>query len=179
MRKYIFFLLLAFVWASCEKEDDLKPKIDYFNLYTITDNPNDSVQHLRYEIYTEYGIPVYFTDTVGKYPLAVNVHGDTVYEYELLDLNWGFTSSAEDDRDIIYDFLDDDTKKYNSLLFVKKFIESSAPSLRPLSMLVVDTLRVKESALGYARQRELHNFRTMVWADVTTLTEAQQALPAE
>lgn len=174
MRKYIFFLLLAFVWASCEKEDDLKPKIDYFNLYTITDNPNDSVQHLRYEIYTEYGIPVYFTDTVGKYPLAVNVHGDTVYEYELLDLNWGFTSSAEDDRDIIYDFLDDDTKKYNSLLFVKKFIESSAPSLRPLSMLVVDTLRVKESALGYARQRELHNFRTMVWADVTTLTEAQQ-----
>lgn len=174
MKKYIFYLLLVLVWASCEKEDALESKVDYFNLYTITDNPNDSVQHLRYEIYKEYGIPVYFTDTVGKYPLAVNIYGDTIYEYELLDLNWEFTNSAEEDRIIEYDFLDDDTKKYNSLLFVKKFIENSAPSLRPLSMMVVDSLMVIGGNGGQGWEKELHNFRTIVWADIATMTEEEQ-----
>ena len=175
MKKYLFYLILAFVWVSCEKEDTLEPKIDYFNLYTIAPDPNDSVQQLRYEIYTEYGIPVYFSDTVGKYPLTVNVYGDTVYEYELMDLNWEFTNSSEDSRSIEYIFLKDDTEKYNALLFAQKFLENSSPALRPLSMLLVDTLNIMEDASeGYVFNHELHNFRTMVWGGVTLLSEEDQ-----
>lgn len=175
MKKYLLYLILALVWVACEKEDALEPKIDYFNLYTIAPDPNDSVQQLRYEIYTEYGIPVYFTDTVGKYPLTVNVYGDTVYEYELMDLNWEFTSSAEDSRSIEYIFLKDDAKKYASLLFAKKFLENSSPALRPLSMLLVDTLNIMENTLdGYIFNNELHNFRAMVWGGVSELPEEEQ-----
>ena len=62
---------------------------------------------------------MYFSDTVGKYPLTVNIYGDTVYEYELMYLNWEFTSSADDSRSIEYIFLTDNTEKYNALLFAK------------------------------------------------------------
>ena len=60
------------------------------------------------------------------------------------------------------------------MLFVKKFIENSAPSLRPLSMMVVDSLMVIGGNGAQGWENELHNFRTIVWADVTTLTEEGQ-----
>ena len=64
--KYIYLFLIGFLFFSCGKEDTLKNEIDFSNIYAITDDPNDPVQHERYQIFTEFGVSVYFNDTVNQ-----------------------------------------------------------------------------------------------------------------
>ncbi len=161
--------------ASCQKEDALESRIDYFNLYEITDDPTDSIQHMRYELYKNYNVSVYFTDTVGKYLLKYDIYGEPVYEYELLDLNWEFSSNSSEDRKIEYRFLTDDDKKMNALHFVEKFVVNCVQSLRPLSMLLTDSLIVFEESKSEGElMQELHNFRTIAWGGVADLSEEEQ-----
>lgn len=53
-------MLLACLLLACQKEDGITPGTGFENLYTIQDDPNDSIQHKRYELYTTYGVPVFF-----------------------------------------------------------------------------------------------------------------------
>lgn len=172
MKKNIFYLLICFFLYSCEKEDTLVSSIDYFNLYEITDDPNDPVQSMRYQIYKDYNVSVFFTDTVGKYPLATDIDGNVVYEYELIDLNWEFTSYVED-VDISFRYISDEDQKLRALEFTKNFLSSISAPLRPLSILLADTLFV-DSGLGAVNTTEYHNFRSMVWANVFSLDESEQ-----
>ena len=59
-------MLLACLLLACQKEDGITPGTGFENLYTIQDDPNDSIQHKRKELYTTYGVPVLFNDTIGK-----------------------------------------------------------------------------------------------------------------
>lgn len=173
MKNYIFYLLICFFLISCGKEDVLTPKIDYFNLYEITDDPNDPIQHLRYQIYKDYNVSVFFTDTVGKYPLSTDINGNIIYEYELFDLNWEFTSYVED-TDISFCYITDEDQKLRALEFAKNFLASISAPLRPLSIFLADTLFV-DAGLGNINTTEYHNFRSMVWAKVSDLDEEEQA----
>lgn len=175
MKKSILYILMGLVFAACEKEDALQPQIDFSNLYAITDDPDDPVQSLRYDLYTNYNVSVYFTDTVGKFLLSYDIVGNPVYEYELIDLNWGFSSSSAEDRDIEYHFLTSDEDKLKALEFVRSFVDSCAQSLRPLTMLVTDYMIVDAGTEGPVRTTELHNFRAMAWGDVIDLTEEERA----
>ena len=175
MKKSILYILMGLVFAACEKEDALQPQIDFSNLYAITDDPDDPVQSLRYDLYTNYNVSVYFTDTVGKFLLSYDIVGNPVYEYELIDLNWGFSSSSAADRDIEYHFLTSDEDKLKALEFVRSFVDSCAQSLRPLTMLVTDYMIVDAGTEGPVRTTELHNFRAMAWGDVIDLTEEERA----
>ena len=167
----IFYIVGRLLMLGCQKEDALESKIDYVNLYEITDSPEDSVQHLRYELYKNYNVSVYFTDTVGKYFLKNDIYGNPVYRYELLDLNWEFSSNASENREIDYYFITDEGRKMNSLRFVRNFVENCAQSLRPLSMLLTDSLLVLEDAsVGWQRKTEIHNFRMIAWGEVADLT---------
>ena len=83
-------MLLACLLLACQKEDGITPGTGFENLYTIQDDPNDSIQHKRYELYTTYGVPVFFNDTIGKVFVKTDVNGDSVFRYETLDLNWAF-----------------------------------------------------------------------------------------
>ena len=59
----------------------------------------------------------------------------------------------------------------NSLRFVRNFVENCAQSLRPLSMLLTDSLLVLEDAsVGWQRKTEIHNFRMIAWGEVADLT---------
>ena len=42
-------MLLACLLLACQKEDGITPGTGFENLYTIQDDPNDSIQHKRYE----------------------------------------------------------------------------------------------------------------------------------
>ena len=52
-------MLLACLLLACQKEDGITPGTGFENLYTIQDDPNDSIQHKRYELYTTYGAVSY------------------------------------------------------------------------------------------------------------------------
>ena len=67
---------------ACQKEDGITPGTGFENLYTIQDDPNDSIQHKRYELYTTYGVPVFFNDTIGKVFVKTDVNGDSVFRYD-------------------------------------------------------------------------------------------------
>ena len=86
-------MLLACLLLACQKEDGITPGTGFENLYTIQDDPNDSIQHKRYELYTTYGVPVFFNDTIGKVFVKTDVNGDSVFRYETLDLNWAFNGT--------------------------------------------------------------------------------------
>lgn len=172
MKNYIFYLLICFFLVSCEKEDALTPQIDYFNLYEIKDDPNDPVQNMRYQIYKDYNVSVFFTDTVGKYPFSTDINGNIVYKYELIDLNWEFTSYVED-TDISFCYITDEDQKLRALEFAKKFLSNISAPLRPVSILLADTLFVNAGE-GVENLTEYHNYRSMVWAEVFDLDETEQ-----
>ena len=59
-------MLLACLLLACQKEDGITPGTGFENLYTIQDDPNDSIQHKRYELYTTYGVPVLSGDPADR-----------------------------------------------------------------------------------------------------------------
>ena len=142
MKKIIyFFFVLLFV--SC-KEDEITPNIDFDSPYVITDNPDDEVQHKRYLLYKEYGVPVFFTDTVSTVYLTKNVHGDSVFTYEMLDLNWGFTSMG--DIGYTYKFIQSKDDQLKALDNIEKYLQNALPNLRPFSIFLVDQFEAKGSS---------------------------------
>lgn len=66
MKQIGLYILLICLLLACLKEDGITPGIGFENLYTIQDDPNDSIQHKRYELYTTYGVPVFFNDIHRK-----------------------------------------------------------------------------------------------------------------
>ena len=56
MKQIGLYILLICLLLACQKEDGITPGIGFENLYTIQDDPNDSIQHKRYELYTTYGV---------------------------------------------------------------------------------------------------------------------------
>jgi len=142
MKKIIyFFFVLLFV--SC-KEDAITPNIDFGSPYVITDNPADEVQHKRYLLYKEYGVPVFFTDTVSSIYLTKNVHGDSVFTYEKLDLNWGFTSVGS--VEYTYKFIQAKEDQLKALDNIEKYLQNSLPNLSPFSIFLVDQFEAKGSS---------------------------------
>ena len=91
MRRFIY-MCFCLLMIACSKESTLESRINLDELYVIQDDPDDPVKHRIYEIYETYGIPVYFNDTIGRIFLKTDVHGQPVYQYEKLDLAWGYDS---------------------------------------------------------------------------------------
>ena len=48
MKQIGLYILLICLLLACQKEDGITPGIGFENLYTIQDDPNDSIQHKRY-----------------------------------------------------------------------------------------------------------------------------------
>lgn len=65
MKKIILYTIALFSLLACA-ESELINEIKVSDLYVIQDNPNDPVQHRRYEIYKTYGVSTFFNDTIGQ-----------------------------------------------------------------------------------------------------------------
>lgn len=139
--KNVLLIILAFWMLGCNKsEEALEPAVHYDHLYIIQDNPADSIQHKRYEIYQKYGVSVYFNDTVGRVYVKQNIHGDSVFHYETLDLAWGFTSHS--DIDYSYKYITDPSQKMKGLEIMEEFLELANEKLYPFTVLIT------KSAIG-------------------------------
>lgn len=65
MKRYMIIPLLAVLFAACGKEDSLTPSGKEHNWLVVEDS-DDPIDHQRYVIFKETGIPVYYNDTVGS-----------------------------------------------------------------------------------------------------------------
>lgn len=137
--KYILFLVLGIMVTlyGCNKNDEVKPELKLENLYVIKDNASDSIQHRVYEIYKEYGVPVFFTDTIGKMFIKVDVKGDSVFHYEMLDPGWSFT--GYDGLNYDYRYMRDPDEQSEFLTMLETFLTKCSESLYPYSVFVVNS----------------------------------------
>ena len=131
----LFGVLLA--WA-CSNDDDLSPSLLDENWYVLTDS-EDPLDHLRYELFETYGIPVFYNDTIGEQERGVDNVGEPIIYYEVLNPNYSIESSTEYaqyvlscDREAITDGVE----------FIRDYVLPKLASNRlyPRSYLLVDTL---------------------------------------
>lgn len=134
MKKLGLYILLAFLIAACQKESEITPGIGYEHLYTIQDDPTDSIQHKRYELYTTYGVPVYFNDTIGKVFVKTDINGDSIFRYELLDMNWAFDNDNSTAVSYQVTRHKDPALMMKALRFTEVFLENSQPALYPYAI---------------------------------------------
>lgn len=157
--------------ASCS-EDALTPSVDFSTPYVIEDNPSDKVQHHCYEIYKEYGVSVFFNDTITKEYVGDDHFGKPLYKSETLDLNWDFTSNSSKGSKYVFDYLTDADRQEQALRFVDIHLQRCSKSMRPFSILLADSIhRVK----GTERTdyQYVSNFRTLALAKLRRFSDKQ------
>lgn len=144
--KYLFYLLLAFSFFSCQKEGDLNNEIDFSNVYAITDDPNDPVQHERYLIFKDFDVSVYFNDTIARKFVRNDIYGNPVYTYETIDPNWVFYNDNEQQVDGTFRyFYIKEENQLKCLSYIRSFIEELVPEMRPTLIMLADSVHVINS----------------------------------
>lgn len=144
MKYLIITIMLALVFCSCQKEDALENELDFSNVFEITDNPDDVVQHARFEIYDQYKVSVYFNDTIGRQFIRNDINGNPYYRYETLDMSWTFFSSNDEESNVSYRyfFTEGETRQLQVLAYLNSFLEGLSEKLRPAMILAVDSVYV-------------------------------------
>lgn len=92
MKYNIGILIIWFLLAGCEKENEVKPSYLETDWFTIVDNPDDPLQHKVYEVFTDWGIPVFYNDTIGRQDRGLDQSGHPVIFYKILDLNYNLNN---------------------------------------------------------------------------------------
>lgn len=95
MKKLYFYLFaLVVLVTACAKEDSLTPD-PIKNWFAITEKDNmDVVDQKIYDIYQEYGIGIFYSDTLGYEDRGRRDSlGNVVYYYEVLDPTYDITES--------------------------------------------------------------------------------------
>lgn len=180
MKRILTIMASAFILAACQKEEKIIPSLEVENIYAIADNPDDSVQNRVYAIYKEYGVPVYFNDTIARVYVMDDVKGQPIYNYEKIDLSWTFT--AYNKNTYVFDYMKDDKEKMKALDIIEAYLEDVSQVLRPFSFFVTKSTRIYNSSgvLTSTVQRSTFNigFRTILMTGDWTQAQfvAQPAL---
>ena len=162
---------VATILFSCG-EDALKPEIDFSSPYVMQDNPSDPIQHRCYEVYKQYGVSVFFTDTITKEYVGEDHFGKPLYKSETLDLNWDFTSNSSKGSKYVFDYLKDAEQQTNALRFVDIHLRRASKSMRPFSILLTDSIhRVKGTET--TDYQYVSNFRVLAMAKLRDMTDRQ------
>lgn len=159
--KNIIYLIAGLLLLGCQKEE-LTPSVRFENLYEIKDNPNDSIQHKIYQLYTDYGVSVYLKDTVGRTFQKTDSRGDSVFTYELLDMNYSFSSNTINTKRYQHTFIQDSSDKMQALKVTELFLKKAGKGLIPYALLVTEkTMYTEGKAAPYALTQAT-NYRMML-----------------
>ena len=134
-------MCFCLLMIACSKESTLESRINLDELYVIQDDPDDPVKHRIYEIYETYGIPVYFNDTIGRIFLKTDVHGQPVYQYEKLDLAWGYDSYKK--LEYHYQYITDPEKQLEVLTWIGQYLRDADKALFPFCFFVPESVTTK------------------------------------
>ena len=166
MAKIVIALLLGWcIFLGCEDENIVSEPSYYENFWEIKDNPNDPVQHRAFEIYQKYGVPVFLNDTIGKIFVKVDIHGDSVFRYETIDLNWNFSSESYNSP-YTHTYIKETDKCLVALELAAKYLETIPAGIYPFSMLLTEkTVRPSISGDVTSISSGIF-FRTLLLSDI-------------
>lgn len=171
MKRLGLYLLLIGLITACQKEDDITPGIGYENLYVIHDDPDDAVQHKRYELYQTYGVPVFFNDTIGKVFVKMDVNGDSIFHYELLDLNWTFNGTNSGSVSYQVTRLTDPDLQMKALRLAETYLENSMPALHPYALWLTEKCYELTASSGVVEKSLITRYRNMMFSWIEKLKE--------
>lgn len=160
--KKLWYIALGMIMLACGKEDALDSRIQLENLYTISDDASDTIKQRIYSIYTTYGVPVYFNDTIGQVFLKMDVNGKAVYEYEKLDLAWTFDNY--DKIDYQYHYVTDPEQQSKALRFIEQYLQDASPALYPFCFFITEGIsKKKRDEIKFTQMEDqfLTGFRTI------------------
>ena len=164
--------LAAMFLASCGKEHLSGDGVDLTNEFAIEDDASDEVQHERYLIYKEYGVPVLFNDTITVRQIGTDLYGNPIKQYETVDLNWDFDSYSNS-VEYKYDYLTSDSDRLKALHFVRQFLEQCSKRMRPFSIMVTGNVTTEPETTSLAEKKYISGFRTLVFYNVTSLDDSE------
>ena len=147
--KYSLLIWFAgILFCACQKEDDLQNEIDFSNVYAITDDPSNPIQHERYLLYKEYGVSIYFNDTIGKQFIRNDIYGNPFYRYETIDPNWVFFNDSDQQLSGTFRFfyVEGEERQMKCLTSLRSFLENLTPKMRPTMIMVADSIWVVNSS---------------------------------
>lgn len=147
--------------ASCSSEEKLDSPVDLVDYYSVTDDPNDPVQHRRYEIYKEFNVPVFFNDTIAGRQVGTDIYGRPINRYETVDLNWSFDNYNSGIK-YGYEYIESDDDKLGMLDVVEKYLQNCSRSMRPYSILAVKKFHMDPEPEGGVPDYYFVGFRTLV-----------------
>ncbi|MCL2561903.1 MAG: hypothetical protein FWE10_06255 [Rikenellaceae bacterium] len=138
IKQYIALFAAALFVAACSNDDNgrLSPSgqdIDWFALSPSSD-PTDQ---LRYEIYRDYGISVFYNDTIGRQERGIDGYGDPIVHYEMLDPFYYVTGFGVGN----YELSTNRTAIHTAVGIIRdRIISGLIPGSRPRNILLVDRL---------------------------------------
>lgn len=160
--------LLALLLPTACSEDAIEPAIDFSSPYVLTDDPTDAVRHACYEIYRQYGTPVFFNDTVATYHEGHDRQGNPITRYETLDLNWNFQSHDRGSVVYRFDYISQSDDRLQALGFARRFLARASRKMRPFSMMLADSIHVGAKTPIYHS-----GFRTLVMTQLKGMADEQ------
>lgn len=171
---YLYSIVLLFLCSCSDDSETLKNEIDFSTPYAIVDDPNDPIQHHRYEIYKEHEVSVYFNDTISRTEIGKDYDGNMMYRYETLDLNWQFSSNNHDAVSYRFVYLTKPEEQEKALRFVDIFIEQSSEKMRPFTIFLTDSIVSTNIAGKYEeRPQYMTSFRTLAVSQLQDLSDEE------
>ena len=174
--KHVIYLCLATVallMVACDDSETLENSIDFSSPYVIEDS-DDPIQHRRYELYRDYGVSVFFNDTISRSYVGDDFAGEPIYRYETLDLNWEFSSHSYGSVGYEYDYIETPEEQNRALDFAETFLSKATGAMRPFCMFLVKQATVWDLSQEISeRPTYLNNFRTLLVAGVESYETSQ------
>lgn len=139
---YLLLSLAALLFGACgENDNNFTPSNGERNWLIVEDTPNDPIDHQRYLIFQETGIPIYYNDTIGSEERYSYATGDPYTYYEVLQVFYSPGNSTPSKQSARY-ALPADRKKVKPVLdFLEaEILPKLSKDIYVPSILLVDTL---------------------------------------
>lgn len=146
--------MAALALSSCNTEESLEPSYKDKDWYTIEDNPGDELQHQRHLLYKDYGISMFFTDTLG-FTERYNHIGEKVKYYQILRV--GYLLNDASNSLYSFSFLPEPSETHTERLIMASVLKSEVIEQLPeecllKKILVINSFTVDPYTLRWIKQ---------------------------
>lgn len=162
---YLLAITLSSCFVACSGEDNLTPSWEDRNWWVNTDS-DDPLDHLIYEVYEQYKVPIFYNDTIGAVNRGKDAFGNPDMYYEIIKLDYRISGSTSDAASALYTLSFNQEDITDGVELLRDYVFPKLPDFVPAqrSYLLVDTLW-----LGVTNPREQIPYSASAYAGLTTV----------
>ncbi len=169
---FLGYICGLFLFGSCYKENDISPSYLDRNWYVLEDSENP-LDHQRYLVYKEYGIPIFYKDTIGSQNRGVDAFGEPVIYYEVINPDYTIETMF---KKTTFELSEQEDDLINGVKLIGERVmpELISPVLYPRCFLLV-----KKITLSNVSSYEANCFRGMMTTLVSCVEKLKDMSDAE